>query len=363
MNEIILSLVNLSKELGRTDVIKNISLDIHKGEFLTLLGPSGCGKTTTLRLIAGLEHADSGKIILNGKDITDADASKRSVNTVFQNYALFPHMNIYDNIAYGLKIKNVDKREIKERVSEMLTLVKMEGLEKRMPNQLSGGQRQRIAIARALINKPNILLLDEPLGALDQKLRQHMQTELKNIQKQTGITFIYVTHDQEEALNMSDRLAVMNEGRFEQVDLPEIIYNHPKTKFVASFVGERNIIKAKVTEIHQDYAVADFNGCMVRCIKDGLQINDNIYICVHSDRVKLLKNLDETVPFAICGKVFERHYTGSQARTNIVTPCDCVIKAVEYNQSSFKEAEIMYVTWDIKNGIVIKGDDNSEQEK
>lgn len=243
MSDMILQLKEIRKSFDGTDILKGISLDIKRAEFITLLGSSGCGKTTTLRIIAGLESPDGGSVVLEDKDITTQEPNKRNVNTVFQNYALFPHMNVEDNVGYGLKIRKVPKAEIAERVSEMLKLVQLEEYGKRMPDQLSGGQRQRIAIARAVVNEPKVLLLDEPLGALDLKLRRQMQQELKRLQKQLGITFIYITHDQEEAINMSDRIAVMNQGVLEQVGTPNEIYYHPKTSYVADFVGNANILR------------------------------------------------------------------------------------------------------------------------
>lgn len=242
MSDIILQLKKIEKMFDETDVLKGIDLDIHRGEFITLLGSSGCGKTTTLRIVAGLETPDKGSVILEGQDITDLEPNKRNVNTVFQNYALFPHMNVEENIAYGLKIKKMPKDTIKAKVRDMLTLVQMEGYEKRMPEQLSGGQKQRVAIARAVVNEPKVLLLDEPLGALDLKLRREMQIELKRLQKQLCITFIYITHDQEEAINMSDRIAVMNQGVLEQIGTPNEIYYKPRTSYVANFVGNANIL-------------------------------------------------------------------------------------------------------------------------
>lgn len=241
--DIVLQLQNLHKSFEGTKVLKGLNLNIGRAEFITLLGASGCGKTTTLRLIAGLEVPDEGRILLEGQDITALEPNKRNVNTVFQNYALFPHMNVADNVGYGLKIKKRPRAEIAERVSGMLKLVQLEEYGKRMPDQLSGGQRQRIAIARALVNEPKVLLLDEPLGALDLKLRRQMQLELKRLQKQLGITFIYITHDQEEAINMSDRIAVMNQGVLEQVGTPNEIYYHPRTSYVADFVGNANIFR------------------------------------------------------------------------------------------------------------------------
>ena len=242
MGESILQLQQIRKSFADTEVLKGIDLEAGQGEFITLLGASGCGKTTTLRIIAGLELPDSGQVILEGHDITDWEPNKRDVNTVFQNYALFPHMNVADNVGYGLKIRKVPKAQIADRVQRALRLVQLEEYGKRMPDQLSGGQKQRIAIARAVINEPKVLLLDEPLGALDLKLRRQMQLELKRLQKQLGITFIYITHDQEEAINMSDRIGVMHEGVLEQMGTPNEVYYRPRTSYVADFVGNANIL-------------------------------------------------------------------------------------------------------------------------
>jgi putative spermidine/putrescine transport system ATP-binding protein len=237
---------NVSRHFGEVRAVDGISLDIHNGEFFTLLGPSGSGKTTCLRMIAGFDHPTAGKIELYGRDVTHLPPYERDVNTVFQDYALFPHMSVGENIGYGLMIRKVARAEREKRVEEMLELVRLPGYARRRPAQLSGGQRQRVALARALINHPRVLLLDEPLGALDLKLRQQMQIELKAIQQQVGITFVFVTHDQEEALTMSDRLAVFNHGRIEQVGTPAEIYESPATAFVAGFVGISNIISAEV---------------------------------------------------------------------------------------------------------------------
>ena len=255
MNNPIISLEGVEKRFGSNLVVKKMNLEIAEGEFLTLLGPSGCGKTTTLRMIAGFEEASAGVIKVEGERIEDKEPFQRNVNTVFQNYALFPHMTVFNNVAYGLTIKKVPKPEIQERVMEMLRLVQLEGFEKRKPDELSGGQKQRVAIARALVNKPKVLLLDEPLGALDLKLRKQMQIELKRLQKKLGITFIYITHDQEEAINMSDRIAVMKDGRIEQIGTPDEIYNHPKTSYVATFVGNANILHGVAESIQGENAI------------------------------------------------------------------------------------------------------------
>ena len=256
MAEVSLELKEIKKSFTEGEaVLDNISLEISKGEFITLLGSSGCGKTTTLRIIAGLEQPDAGSVWLNGREVTGLEPNQRDVNTVFQNYALFPHMNVAENIGYGLKLKKVPKSEIRKKVSQMLELVQLEGYEKRKPSELSGGQKQRVAIARALVNNPKILLLDEPLGALDLQLRRAMQIELKHLQKKLGITFIYITHDQEEAINMSDRIAVMRDGRIEQIGTPDEIYNHPKTSYVATFVGNANILHGVAESIQGENAI------------------------------------------------------------------------------------------------------------
>ena len=256
MAEVSLELKEIKKSFTEGEaVLDNISLEISKGEFITLLGSSGCGKTTTLRIIAGLEQPDAGSVWLDGREVTGLEPNQRDVNTVFQNYALFPHMNVAENIGYGLKLKKVPKSEIRKKVSQMLELVQLEGYEKRKPSELSGGQKQRVAIARALVNNPKILLLDEPLGALDLQLRRAMQIELKHLQKKLGITFIYITHDQEEAINMSDRIAVMKDGRIEQIGTPDEIYNHPKTSYVATFVGNANILHGVAESIQGQNAI------------------------------------------------------------------------------------------------------------
>ena len=286
MSEISLELKNIKKSFQEgEDVLESICLTTKKGEFVTLLGSSGCGKTTTLRIIAGLEQPDSGQVFLNGKDVTSLEPNQRNVNTVFQNYALFPHMNVADNIGYGLKLKKTSKAEISRRVKEMLELVQLSGFEKRKPSELSGGQRQRVAIARALVNNPEVLLLDEPLGALDLQLRRAMQHELKRLQKKLGITFIYITHDQEEAINMSDTIAVMNHGRFEQIGTPDEIYNHPKTSYVAMFVGNANILTGVVESVDPERTDGASDQITVRTDAGKVKVSmNNVNITAEPDK-------------------------------------------------------------------------------
>ncbi len=280
----IIDLKNISVSFDGEQVLKDLNLSIEDKKFLTLLGPSGCGKTTTLRCIAGFLKPDSGCVIFEGKDITDVPAHKRQVNTIFQRYALFGHLNVFENVAFGLRIRKVADSEIKRRVSEMLELVNLKGFEQRNVNNLSGGQQQRVAIARALIVNPRVLLLDEPLGALDLKLRKDMQVELKHIQEELGITFIYVTHDQEEALSMSDRIVVMDNGVIQQIGSPIDIYNEPENAFVADFIGESNIVDGVM---RADYSV-DFSGQNFKCVDKGFAPNENVDVVVRPEDVGIV---------------------------------------------------------------------------
>ena len=280
----IIELKNITMEFDGEKVLKSINLDIHDKEFVTLLGPSGCGKTTTLRIVGGFVTPDSGDVFFEGKRINDVPPYKRPVNTVFQKYALFPHLNVYENIAFGLRLKKLPEKEIHDKVAEMLTMVNMKGFETRNVNLLSGGQQQRVAIARALVNSPKVLLLDEPLGALDLKLRKDMQNELKNIQKKTGITFIYVTHDQEEALSMSDTVVVMANGEIQQIGTPTDIYNEPVNAFVADFIGESNILDGVMCE---DYSVK-FSGTQFKCLDAGFDKNEQVDVVVRPEDVDVV---------------------------------------------------------------------------
>ena len=280
----LIELKGITKSYDGETVLKNIDLEIYDNEFITLLGPSGCGKTTTLRIIGGFETPDSGKVFFDGKEINDLPAYKRHINTVFQRYALFPHLNVYENVAFGLRIQKTPEKEVSERIKEMLKLVNLSGFEKRHVTTLSGGQQQRVAIARALIMKPRVLLLDEPLGALDLKLRKDMQLELKNIQKQTGITFVYVTHDQEEALSMSDTIVVMNAGEILQYGKPIDIYNEPANAYVADFIGESNIVDAVMKE---DFRVS-LAGRDFECVDKGFEKDQPVDVVIRPEDIDIV---------------------------------------------------------------------------
>ena len=334
MAEVSLELKEIKKSFTEGEaVLDNISLEISKGEFITLLGSSGCGKTTTLRIIAGLEQPDAGSVWLDGREVTGLEPNQRDVNTVFQNYALFPHMNVAENIGYGLKLKKVPKSEIRKKVSQMLELVQLEGYEKRKPSELSGGQKQRVAIARALVNNPKVLLLDEPLGALDLQLRRAMQIELKHLQKKLGITFIYITHDQEEAINMSDRIAVMRDGRIEQIGTPDEIYNHPKTSYVATFVGNANILHGVAESVQGENVIVKIGNDRVIVkletsqqdtgdtrAKQYLAAGEKVTLAVRSENILLQETAvigdtgtdnGDTVDISVAGRISDMHDTNS----------------------------------------------------
>ena len=331
MGESILQLRQIRKSFDNTEVLKGIDLEVAQGEFITLLGASGCGKTTTLRIIAGLELPDAGQVILEGQDITNREPNKRDVNTVFQNYALFPHMNVSDNVGYGLKIRKVPKAEIERKVEQALRLVQLEEYGKRMPDQLSGGQKQRIAIARAVINEPKVLLLDEPLGALDLKLRRQMQLELKRLQKRLGITFIYITHDQEEAINMSDRIGVMHEGILEQLGTPNEVYYQPQTSYVADFVGNANIL-------HK-------NGETFAIRSENILMNGEA-VCTQ-----------EAV-------VVEKSFAGGQLRILFGLPDGQTITASRYGiDNDLQPGQKVKIGWNAKDAVKVIDNDKDENHK
>lgn len=280
----LIRLKNVVMEFDKERILDSINLYINDSEFLTLLGPSGCGKTTTLRIIGGFLTPTDGDVLFNGERINDVPAYKRQINTVFQRYALFPHLDVYDNIAFGLRIAKINEEEIDQRVTEMLEIVSLKGFENRKVDSLSGGQMQRVAIARALVNRPKVLLLDEPLGALDLRLRKDMQNELKRIQQAMGITFIYVTHDQEEALTMSDTIVVMDKGRIQQIGRPEDIYNEPKNAFVADFIGESNILDGIMSD---DYQVKFF-GRLFKCVDKGFEKNEPVDVVIRPEDIDIV---------------------------------------------------------------------------
>ena len=356
--DVFVQLSSIVKTFDDEAVVKDLNLEIRKGEFLTLLGPSGCGKTTTLRMIAGFELPTGGKIVIDGEDVTEKLPNERCVNTVFQNYALFPHMTIAQNIGFGLKMKRVPKDEIEQKVKEMLKIVKLEGYESRMPSQLSGGQMQRVAIARAIINNPKVLLLDEPLSALDLKLRKQMQLELKHLQRELGITFIFVTHDQEEALTMSDRIVVMNKGFIEQVGTPEELYERPTTKFVADFLGETNILEGETIKVKETEVLLNLEEekDIIRIPNLNYNIGDKFVVSVRPERIKIKNEVEEGDVWLQC-RFKERIYIGSNIKTVMILKNGKEIIVNEPIGQNFKfedESKDMFVTWNPNHTVVIK---------
>jgi spermidine/putrescine transport system ATP-binding protein len=362
--EVDVRLVDVTKKFGDQVAVDRINLEVRDGEFFSLLGPSGCGKTTTLRMIGGFEQPTSGLIELQGQDVTWLPPFKRNVNTVFQNYALFPHLTIFENVAFGLRRKGVKASEIKSRVTDMLGLVELPGYEARKPTQISGGQAQRVALARALINRPAVLLLDEPLGALDLKLRKQMQVELKRIQQEVGITFIYVTHDQEEAMTMSDRIAVMNKGHYEQLGDPESLYERPSTRFVASFLGISNLLPAKIVGSDDGYAraslVDDSTIRVPRTLVDGkTQVN----IGVRPEKIRLSEPSADapTGHNRLTGHVRDASYLGVSTQY-LVESRGGNLMVYEQNVERATRAELwargdeVQLTWSPDHSFVVPGE-------
>lgn len=353
MSSSIIRLEHVKKNYDDLQVVKDMELDVKEGEFLTFLGPSGCGKTTTLRMIAGFEMPSEGVLSIDGKDMNAISPYKRPVNTVFQNYALFPHMTIFDNIAYGLKIRKLSKEEIREKVLNVLQLVQLSGYENRKPDQLSGGQKQRVAIARALVNEPKVLLLDEPLGALDMKLRKQMQVELKRLQRRVHITFIYVTHDQEEALTMSDRIVIMNAGRIEQIGTPKEIYNEPKTQFVADFVGESNLFYGYMGAPKENNEIPMIleNG-EVSVKNKGFEEGEIAYVSIRPESTLL--SMEPVPGFSLEAMVKEIVFMGSVNRVLVVLQEGKELK-VNFAPTAplLEEGDTVFVHWDLENAVVI----------
>ena len=360
MNKVLVRLENISKKYNDKYVIKNLSLDVYEGEFLTLLGSSGCGKTTILRMISGLEHVTEGKIYIDDVDVTEDDPTKREVNTIFQNFALFPHMNTWDNISFGLRMKKIPSEEIEKRVKKVIKLVKLEGFEDRLPSQLSGGQQQRVAIARGIVMNPKVLLLDESLCSLDLKLKRKMQLELKKIQKQSGITFIYVTHDQDEALTMSDRIVIIEKGQIEQNDTPQNIYRNPKTVFAADFIGESNIIPSIIKEVLEDSIEVITNEDKIPFIFSKYESdkkNDKINLLIRPENIKLSKN---ELKNSIKGVVKDVVYDGSVTKLFIDTEGDLNLKVNTNGNIDIKEEEEIYLKLDEEFVVPIRGKQNEK---
>jgi len=363
-----IELVGVEKEFtgGGHDVraVEQVNLRIAEGEFFSMLGPSGCGKTTTLRMIAGFEEPTAGQILLHGRDMVGVPPFRRDVNMVFQQYALFPHMDVFENVAFSLRRKRVDKGEIRRRVAEALALVELEGREKRKPRQLSGGQQQRVALARALINRPRALLLDEPLGALDLKLRQAMQLELKRIQREVGITFVYVTHDQEEALTMSDRLVVMNAGRIEQLGSPRELYEHPATRFVANFIGTSNVLTGRLERKGGAWALAGFGPDERVLVAEAGQARegDEVELAVRPEKVVLRAEQDPPPPdrSALRARVTEVVYLGTSTQYRTVTDAGQAIAVYRQNASATPGADVLtgqvgWLEWPPEHSYVLGG--------
>jgi spermidine/putrescine transport system ATP-binding protein len=349
-------LTQLSKHFRDVRAVDGVSLDIRSGEFFSMLGPSGCGKTTTLRMIGGFEQPSLGRIELRGRDVTPDPPDKRPVNMVFQNYALFPHLDVDDNIAFGLRRKKVDRGETRRRVGEALELVHLEGYGKRRPSQLSGGQQQRVALARALVNRPNVLLLDEPLGALDLKLRKQLQVELKRVQTEVGITFVYVTHDQEEALTMSDRIAVMNRGRVEQLGTPEELYERPLTRFVADFIGTTNLLTGSVESVDAEYAfvrLASHDLCVVG--RSDLAVGTSLELSIRPESVELRSSpATSYAPGPIAATVEQVAYLGGSVQYLVRTTGGLAITAiVPKTGSRLSVGGTVYVSWLAAEALVL----------
>ena len=351
----IVSLRNVEKWYGNNHVVKDMNLEIEEGEFLTLLGPSGCGKTTTLRMIAGFEDATEGSIEVQGVRVEEKEPFQRDVNTVFQNYSLFPHMTVYDNVAYGPTIRKMPKDEIRRRVTEMLELVQMANYEKRKPEALSGGQKQRIAIARALINNPRVLLLDEPLGALDLKLRKQMQIELKRLQKKLGITFVYVTHDQEEAMTMSDRIAVMRDGVILQMGAPMEIYEWPATRFVADFIGESNVLEGRVTGVKEGMLSVETPAGGVQCWGQGFGVGDALCVAIRPEYLRISR--EPVDGFSLPATVKDFIYMGALIKTSLDLKNGQEVKLSRLEaDSSLREGDAVHLWWEAEKAVAIHDD-------
>ena len=354
-----ISLAGVRKRFGAVEAVREVTFDILEGEFFTMLGPSGCGKTTTLRMIAGFEQPDEGTILLRGDDVTHVPPNRRNVNMVFQHYALFPHMSIHENIAFGLRLKKLPATERRAKVAAILRVIQLEGTEKRKPSQLSGGQQQRVALARALVNEPAALLLDEPLGALDVKLRKQLQLELKRVQSELGTTFVYVTHDQEEALGMSDRIAVMNGGLVEQIGTPREVYEHPQTAFVADFIGSLNALDFRVDAVEDGLAIARLGEGRVAVAAPDVAIGSSMRVAVRPERVRI-DPAGARVPEGgsrVPGRVAEIVYLGPVTQFHVDTPAGRIV-SYRMNDEAAARLELgaeVVLTWAHEHASVLGG--------
>ena len=363
MSDFDLEFRNVTKDFGEIRAVDDVTLQVRRGEFISLLGPSGCGKTTSLRMIAGFERPTRGDIYLDGRSVGDTPPYRRNVNTVFQHYALFPHKHVFDNIAFGLRMQRRGKAEIAERVERMLALVELPGIGRRFPHQLSGGQQQRVALARALINEPTVLLLDEPLGALDLKVRRRMQQELKRIHREVGVTFVYVTHDQEEALTMSDRIAVMNHGRVEQLDTPAAIYERPATRFVAGFIGLTNLLRG-VVEGREGDALVVRMADGVRLRADSADVSapgTAVEVAVRPEKIRMAveepRNVDNCVEGRVAGFVYQGVMTEYQVELRDGGKVRVIVQNLReaWGSSVVPEGSRVYLSWSRGAGLVLAG--------
>jgi len=346
----------VTKRFGDVSAVEAVSLSVPHGEFLTLLGPSGCGKTTLLRMIAGFESPDAGRIFLKDQDVTELPPFRRDVTTVFQHYALFPHMNVFENVAFGLERRRIAADEIKHRVAEALEMVRLTGVDKRQPSELSGGQQQRIALARAIVLEPRVLLLDEPLAALDLKLRKQMQLELKSLQRRLGISFIYVTHDQEEALTMSDRIVVMNAGRVEQIGRAEEIYERPLTEFVAGFIGVSNIIEGVVHSSNRT-SIIRIGDAQIAATSDGLATGQRVRLLIRPEKISISSEGSEE---RVSGVIESAVYLGESTQWRVAIDGEQTITVLEQNKQAFRPVEsrigeTVFLAWEPESAVMLEG--------
>ena len=348
-------LQNVTRRFGDVTAVDSVSLSILRGEFLTLLGPSGCGKTTLLRMIAGFELPDNGVVVLGGRDVTHLPPHQRDVTTVFQHYALFPHLSVFDNVAFGLERRHIARDELKRRVAAALELVQLGRLDDRQPDELSGGQQQRVALARALVVEPRILLLDEPLAALDLKLRRQMQIELKSLQRRLGISFVYVTHDQEEALTMSDRIVVMNAGRIEQIGRAVEIYERPATEFVAGFIGVSNIIEGTVEDVDGQMCTIGVGNFRIVASADGIKPGEPVRVLIRPEKIRILP---DSIPGSLLGKIDAAVYLGESTQWKVIIENGQALTVLEQNREPFQAAQArigqgVSISWDPESAVVL----------